>query len=217
MDGHGAAGAFGVTGEGGGGMDSLARLEALKSIVAALCADAGLPPLLRAGLFSLRRRCRELGIELTNGGKNDRMKVDGAKEEWKTVNGARVLFIEGVAMGAAGERIQPFEGSFPHASAEWHLQKRKSRGEYTHLTLEQYKQKALDLIQSEVGGDIMGYRTEGGKIVRWNKATNDYATAWLDGNIKTMMQLTGRSQAAKERRFEYLKNRDRDEMGEIYG
>ena len=198
-------------------MDSLARLEALKSIVAELCADAGLPPLLRARMYLLRRRCRALGIELTNGGKKDRMKVDGAKEEWKTVNGARVLFVEGVAMGAVGERIQPFEGSFPHASAAYHLGKRKAENQYTDLNVKQYKQKALDLIQSEVGGDILGYRTDGGKIVRWNKATNDYATAWLDGDIKTMFQFDNPTEKARLRRFEYLRNRDIIEWGEIHG
>ena len=44
-----------------------------------------------------------------------------------------------------------------------------------------YQQKALELAQSAVGGDILGYKAKDGAIVRYNKATNDFAKAYSTG------------------------------------
>ena len=56
--------------------DLLKRLAALKRAAAEICdVDKGLPPALRAGLFALRRKCRNLGIELTKPSQKDRMNI----------------------------------------------------------------------------------------------------------------------------------------------
>lgn len=141
----------------------------------------------------------------------DKLRLDGAKEEWITINGTPVLLIDGVPQGKIATKLN-FQGDFPNKSARSHLRKRQAQGHYTNLTVEQYKQRAADLMQSEIGGNIDGYQTDGGKVVRWNKTTGDYATGYLDGTIKTMFPLDG-----GERRFNSLMERDRKEFGGIYG
>ena len=96
-----------------------------------------------------------------------------------------------------------FEAGFEGNSAAEHLAKRQHEGNYKNLTVEQYEAMALDLLQQDVGGDIDGYETKNGKIVRWNKLTGDYATGILDAKIKTMFPLVG-----GQKRFEKLRERD---------
>ena len=75
------------------------------------------------------------------------------------------------------------------------------------MTVEQYKTKALDLLQSDIGGDIDGFETKNGKTVRYNKATHDYAVGIEGTEITTMFPLRGGTA-----RFNKL--RDRDEKKE---
>ncbi|GHV57418.1 hypothetical protein FACS1894216_21940 [Synergistales bacterium] len=63
--------------------------------------------------------------------------------------------------------------------------------------------KAHSLIQKPVGGDILGYQTKDGKIVRYDKATNDFVSGDPSRGVATMMKLTD-----GENRFNYLKSRD---------
>jgi pyocin large subunit-like protein len=53
------------------------------------------------------------------------------------------------------------------------------------MSMEEYVEKAGTLARSEVGGDIVGYKAQDGAIVRYNKATNDYAKAFETG-VATM-------------------------------
>jgi hypothetical protein len=57
--------------------------------------------------------------------------------------------------------------------------------QYPGLTKQQYQQKALDLVRSPVGGDVIGYKSRDGAIVRYNTATNDFVKAYSTG-IATM-------------------------------
>jgi hypothetical protein len=70
----------------------------------------------------------------------------------------------------------------------------------------QYEAQALDLLQKNVGENIDGYDTKSGKVVRWNKITNDYATGFKENCIKTMFPLRG-----GQNRFDKLRAHDEKE------
>ena len=135
----------------------------------------------------VKHKCRKLKRRLKRNYRQ--LNINGSKEEWKTINGTPVLFVDGVAQGEIGGKVQKFEGKFKGTSAKDHLRKRQRRDkDYLNLTPQEYEQKALELLQSEVGDNIQGYRTDDGKIVRWDTNTNDYATGHLDGTINTMFK-----------------------------
>lgn len=104
------------------------------------------------------------------------------------------------------EEKTSFGSGFRGKEAKEHLERRQREGHYKDLNEEQYQEKALDLLQSEVGGDIDGYETERGKVVRWNKTTGDYATGIPGERVKTMFPLRG-----GQARFDKLKQSDNKE------
>lgn len=75
--------------------------------------------------------------------------------------------------------------------------------EYPKLTKEEYAQRALDLVQSPVGGNIDGYKNARGQVVRYDKSSNDFVAGKPDLGIATMFK-----PSAGERYFIRLKERD---------
>ena len=65
---------------------------------------------------------------------------------------------------------------------EKHLKPGKS---YPYLSMEAYVQKAGELARSKVEGDIIGYKTTDGAIVRYNKVIHDWVKAFYTG-VATM-------------------------------
>ncbi|MBR1552881.1 MAG: hypothetical protein IJ631_02565 [Schwartzia sp.] len=66
---------------------------------------------------------------------------------------------------------------------------RTHREEYPELeTAEEYERKALALLESPVGGDIVGHIDKNGIIVRYNKRTNDFAKCHPLKGIRTMFK-----------------------------
>lgn len=55
-------------------------------------------------------------------------------------------------------------------------------------TKEQYLQRALELVQSPVGGSIKGHLTKEGHIVRYDEKTNDFVKANIKKGIITMFK-----------------------------
>lgn len=55
-------------------------------------------------------------------------------------------------------------------------------------TKEQYLQRALDLVQSPVGGSIKGHLTKENHIVRYDEKTNDFVKANIKRGIITMFK-----------------------------
>jgi len=142
-----------------------------------------------------------------------------ADEKWKTINGTPVPVGEnGELEGAIGERIvksehtnsergsdvetknNNFGKGFEGDSGKDHLDKRHQEGNYTDVTLEQYESAALDLLNQEVGGDILGFDGKDGNVYRWNKQTGDYAIGEPNVRVVTMYPLRG-----GEERFNNLK------------
>ena len=60
--------------------------------------------------------------------------------------------------------------------------------EYRGFTMEQYAQRALELIQKPVGKNILGYRTKENEVVRYDIETNDFVKGNPLKGIKTMFK-----------------------------
>lgn len=58
------------------------------------------------------------------------------------------------------------------------------------MTIEEYVQKARDLLNSPVEGNIEGFVNKNGFVFRYNKATNEFATGKPNGVIETFYKPT---------------------------
>ena len=54
----------------------------------------------------------------------------------------------------------------------------------------EYESYAVDLAESEVGGDILGFVYKDGRICRYNKATNDFVVSRKETGVKTLHKPT---------------------------
>ena len=73
-----------------------------------------------------------------------------------------------------------FLHGFTEANGYSHWNKHKSQ--YPGMTVQDYVDEALKLIQSPCGGSIRGYARENGQIVRFNALTNDYVVGYNDSD-----------------------------------
>ena len=118
--------------------------------------------------------------------------------------------------GAEGQKTQSttpseastFGGGFEGSSAAEHLGKRQREGHYLSLTPMQYESRALEVLQSDLGGNIQGFETKHGKLVRWDSSTNDFAVGVPNKKVLSMFPLDGNSQSDHQARFDYLQGRD---------
>ena len=113
--------------------------------------------------------------------------------------------------GEIGAKIvakHTFGSGFRGQTGKEHFERRQSEGYSKDLTQEQYEKRAHNLLQKELGGDIAGYETKSGKVVRWDKSTNDYAVGMSGERIKTMFPLRG-----GQDRFDKLRALDSRENG----
>lgn len=67
--------------------------------------------------------------------------------------------------------------------------------DYPGLTQEQYTKKAADLASSEADGNIIGFSTDDGCIVRYDKQNNDYVKAYpgKEGCVITLFKPDSRA------------------------
>ena len=67
----------------------------------------------------------------------------------------------------------------------------KRRSEYAKdgiVTVEQYEERALDLVQSSVGGDIVGYKNKHDQVIRYDKKRNDFVKGHPQKGVFTMFK-----------------------------
>lgn len=77
----------------------------------------------------------------------------------------------------------------------------------------EYQQRGIDFLKQACGGDIVGYATSDGKVVRFNKKTTEYASGIPGGALKTYMKAKCRKDGSPnpEKANEYyerIKERD---------
>lgn len=79
---------------------------------------------------------------------------------------------------------------------------------------EEYRQKACDFISQACEGDVIGYTTSAGKVVRFNEKTTEYGTGFPGQNLCTYMfakcdKQTGEINAVEAKKYyERVKARD---------
>lgn len=104
----------------------------------------------------------------------------------------------------SGTGANHFEKGFSPYNLDAHWSGPHSHAkEYPEWTKEEYSQRALELIQSPVGGTIDGYKNGRGQVVRYDRATNDYVAGIPGQGIATMFK-----PSAGEKYFDRLKERD---------
>lgn len=85
--------------------------------------------------------------------------------------------------GANELKVKGFK-SKQHLNNHW----RKHANGYGGISKEQYQTKAVELAESGMDEDILGYLTKEGYICRYNRKTNDYVKADVDKGIRTMFR-----------------------------
>ncbi len=90
---------------------------------------------------------------------------------------------------ASGHEVKKFE-NFAEGRLKWHYEnhvlKKAEWGNGSTITMEEYLKKAKELINSPIGGDIEGFVSKNGYTFRYNKTTNEFATAKPSGIIETL-------------------------------
>ncbi len=57
-------------------------------------------------------------------------------------------------------------------------------------SVEEYEQKAIELLEMPVGGDILGHVDGNGNVIRYNKEKNEFAKGKPDKGARTYMRPT---------------------------
>ena len=79
-----------------------------------------------------------------------------------------------------------------------HLQDSKS---YPGMSIDEYVKKSSELVRSKIGGDIDGYKASDGAIVRYNKATNNFAKGYAT-DVAAMFKPTDGEEYFRRQMFE---------------
>lgn len=79
-------------------------------------------------------------------------------------------------------RLQKHYDKHVLENAEW--------GTNSTMKIEEYLRKAQELINSPIGGNIEGFVSKNGYTFRYNKVTNEFATAKPNGIIETIYRPT---------------------------
>ena len=83
-----------------------------------------------------------------------------------------------------------FERGFTEKNLTRHMKKHGAQ-DYPGMTAEEYNQRALELVQSPVSKDVLGYKTADGGVVRYRISTNEFVKGYPDGGIATMYKPKG--------------------------
>jgi hypothetical protein len=105
-------------------------------------------------------------------------------------------FIDSVAETAkkVAEQAKRVFENFAEGRLNWHYKKhvieRAEWGKKAIMSTTKYLNKARELINSPIGGDIQGFISKNGYTFRYNVVTNEFATANPDGFIETLYKPT---------------------------
>ncbi len=79
---------------------------------------------------------------------------------------------------------------------------------------EEYQKKGIDFLKQACGGDVIGYSLPDGKVVRFNKATTEYASGYPGSRVCTFMKPKYNKKAGKinpEKAMDYyIRNMNKD-------
>lgn len=112
------------------------------------------------------------------------------KRHWVTINGNRVFIADQPSpSGANSLDIKGFSNK-QKLNNHW-KNGRTHQDEYVRngiTTAEQYQARAVELLESPVGGDIYGHVTGDGRIIRYDAARNDFVKGTIEKGVFTMFK-----------------------------
>lgn len=124
--------------------------------------------------------------------------LDGGPGSGNHGHGGRPGKIGGSSSGgSAGGKVSAtgvnkFSKGFSKKNLDAHWEGGKTahshKTEYPGMTKQQYAEKALDLVQQPVKGNILGYKNKNGQVCRYDKDTNDYVKGRPSEGIATMFK-----------------------------
>lgn len=117
------------------------------------------------------------------------------------------------AAAPADGETTPCTGFASPARAKRHFSKHGA--EIGAATQEEYQQKGIDFLKQPCGGDVLGYTTAGGKVVRFNRATTEYATGFPGKQLCTYMKAKcdkKTHEARPDKAMEYFTGRKADDL-----
>ena len=117
--------------------------------------------------------------KFTSGGKNNNKSIDNSNSGGIIKSSPKI--------SATGEN--KFERGFSKKNLDKHWDGSSShKDQYKNMTKKQYSERALELIQKPVGGDIKGYKNNLDEIVRYDVKNNDFVKGNPAKGIKTMFK-----------------------------
>lgn len=131
--------------------------------------------------------------------------TDGGKGSGNFGHQGRPGEIGGSGEGGKSNKDLDGENKFQRGFSEHNLNVhfKKHENEYPEFSKEEYAARALELIQKPISENILGYKTNKNRIVRYDINTNDFVSGNPQIGIATMMKLNNGI-----KRFNYLKERD---------
>ena len=81
-----------------------------------------------------------------------------------------------------------------------HWEKHKEQYEKLGISKEEYQKNAVELAESPVGGNILGYKSKDGYICRYNTESNDYVKADINKGVRTMFKPDSKEEYFREQK-----------------
>ncbi|BDR73344.1 hypothetical protein K144316041_20520 [Clostridium tetani] len=136
---------------------------------------------------------------------DSRESFDGGEGSGNFEHEGRPGQIGGSGEGGKSNKDLDGENKFQRGFSEHNLNVhfKKHENEYPEFSKEEYAARALELIQKPISENILGYKTNKNRIVRYDINTNDFVSGNPQIGIATMMKLNNGI-----KRFNYLKERD---------
>lgn len=145
-----------------------------------------------------------------DGGVTLSSETDGGSGSGNFGHGGRPGEVGGSSSKGSGEKVSAtgankFSNGFSGKNLDRHWSGGSSdhSKQYPGMTKQDYAERALELVQKPVGGDIDGYKNAKGQVIRYDKVNNDYVVGIPDKGIATMFK-----PSSGARYFKKLKERD---------
>ena len=115
---------------------------------------------------------------------------DGGSGSGNHGHGGRPGKVGGSSPGVSATGSNSFKKGFSSKNLDRHWEGGISdhSGQYKGMTKQEYAKKALDLVQKPVGGNVKGYKTPQGEVVRYDTKSNDFVKGNPTTGIKTMFK-----------------------------
>jgi pyocin large subunit-like protein len=91
--------------------------------------------------------------------------------------------------GSASGRVKA--RGFPEGLLQEDYGRHRNEFKNKNMTEAEYGNKAKKLLNSEIGGAILGFTSEKGRIYRYNKDENEFGICEPDGNVACFYKPTG--------------------------